>query len=109
MKNKNLDDPQDHDGTPNAMSSTTLSPTSPELVLEEAREPILPLWSTSTDALADASSSSNVTPSNEEPLPAIDIACWGPTTEGLCSYWVNKGVKASILCQNKDIFFTAGF
>lgn len=33
-----------------------------------------------------------------------DVACWGPTA-GSPSYWVNKGVKISLLWKNEDISF----
>ncbi|ROL43403.1 hypothetical protein DPX16_17224 [Anabarilius grahami] len=40
----------------------------------------------------------------KEHITSTDVACWGlAVTEELRSYWVSKGVKASLLCQNKDV------
>lgn len=50
---------------------------------------------------------------NEQPesvlssSPSTDVACWGSAKGDLQCYWVDKGVKASLQCQNKDASFAA--
>lgn len=80
-------------------------------VVGEASEPDSP---TAFDAIGNNISMGNGDTNRPDSVtllltypPATDVACWGTVTEELQSYWVNKGAKASLLCQNKDVSFAA--
>ena len=85
---------------------TPPAPAEVSLLLEE--EACEPGTSRALDVLGDRSSDLvTCSPSRPGEIASTDIACSGPVTNDLQCYWINKGVKASLMCQNKEASFTA--
>lgn len=88
--------------TANSETDATLTAATNTVSVEEACEH--DSTSVHDDTISDSDTNE---PESVSSSPSTDVACWGSVTGDLQRYWVDKGVKASLQCQNKDVSFAA--